>query len=114
MLLEWLEFTQEQCPELATLEHNVYNELLRAFYAVAQLRTHHSRASVPSVQDLFQLETHSWLLDYYQVHIWMVELHFATGTDAAEETRLLSHIQEFAALHSMPFFERVARRIGVA
>ncbi|OGX85275.1 hypothetical protein BEN48_14825 [Hymenobacter glacialis] len=113
LLLEWLEFTQAQCPELATLEHNVYNELLRAFYAVAQLRTHRSRASVPSVRGLFQFETHSWLLDYYQVHIWLVELHFAAGTDATEETRLRSHIKGFAVLYGMPFFERVARSVGV-
>ncbi len=112
LLLEWLEFTQAQCPELATLEHNVYNELLRAFYAVAQLRTQRSSASVPSVQGLFQLETHSWLLDYYQVHIWLVELHFAIGTSSAETIRLLARIQEFAALHQMPFFERVAQRVA--
>ena len=35
----WLEFTQVEFPELATLESNVYNELLRAFGGVARLRT---------------------------------------------------------------------------
>ena len=110
-LLEWLEFTQAAFPELASLEHNVFNELLRAFYAVAQLRAHQNPASAGGVQSLFQLETHSWLLDYYQVHIWLVELHFASGTSSTETVQLLKHIQEFAAHHRMPFFERVAHQI---
>ncbi len=69
-------------------------------------------AGAPHLHSLFNLETNSWLLDYFQVHIWLVELHFAAGTDAAEETRLRSHIKEFAELYHMPFFERVAGGIG--
>ncbi|GAC1369992.1 MAG: hypothetical protein NVS3B25_15700 [Hymenobacter sp.] len=111
-LLQWLELTEEAFPELASLEANVYNELLRAFRAVAKLRTGRATAGALRLQSLFNLETHSWLLDYYQVHTWLVELHFAAGTDAAETLRLQTHVQEFAAQHRMPFFERVARSIS--
>ena len=111
-LLDWLAFTNREFPELAWLEDNVFDQLLRAFRAVGELRTGLISARAPHLHSLFNLETNSWLLDYFQVHIWLVELHFAAGTDAAEETRLRSHIQEFAALHHMPFFERVAGQIG--
>ncbi|MBD2724218.1 hypothetical protein [Hymenobacter armeniacus] len=111
-LLDWLAFTNQEFPELAWLETNVFDQLLRAFRAVAELRTGLISARAPHLHSLFNLETNSWLLDYFQVHIWLVELHFAIGNDAAEETRLRSHIQEFAALHRMPFFETVAERIG--
>ena len=46
----------------------------------------HQRRGQLHLHSLFELETHSWLLDYFQVHIWLVELHFAAGTNAAEET----------------------------
>ncbi|MBJ6110024.1 hypothetical protein JAO73_13460 [Hymenobacter sp. BT523] len=111
-LLDWLAFTNQEFPELAWLETNVFDQLLRAFRAVAELRTGLISASAPHLHSLFNLETNSWLLDYFQVHIWLVELHFAIGNDAAEETRLRSHIQEFAAQYRMPFFETVAERIG--
>lgn len=111
-LLDWLTFTNREFPDLAWLETNVFDQLLRAFQAVAELRTGLISARAPHLHTLFNLETNSWLLDYFQVHIWLVELHFAAGTDAAEETRLRSHITEFAALHGMPFFERVAEGIG--
>ncbi|WP_426059665.1 hypothetical protein [Hymenobacter sp. B1770] len=110
-LLEWLEFTQLEFPQLATLEQNVFNELLRAFRAVAELNTGHSRPGSVGMHSLFQIESHSWLLDYYQVHIWLVELHLADKTDAAEITRLQNKVEEFSALHSMSFFNRVARQI---
>ncbi len=113
-LFDWLSLTNRAFPELPWLETNVFDQLLRAFQAVAELRTGLISARAPHLHSLFNLETNSWLLDYFQVHIWLVELHFAVGTDAAEETRLRSHIQEFAALHRMPFFEEVARCIGVA
>ncbi|SFQ74274.1 hypothetical protein [Hymenobacter arizonensis] len=111
-LLEWLEFTQLQFPELATLEQNVYNELLRAFRAVAELRTGHARSGNMGMHLLFQLESHSWLLDYYQVHIWLVELHLADKTDITEIARLQNKVLEFSALHRMPFFNRVAQQIA--
>ena len=38
-LLDWVEFTENEFPELAYLEQNVFNELLRAFAVVALLRT---------------------------------------------------------------------------
>ncbi|WP_460609033.1 hypothetical protein [Hymenobacter terrigena] len=113
-LLDWLALTNREYPELPWLETNVFDQLLRAFQAVAELRTGLISARAPHLHTLFNLETNSWLLDYFQVHIWLVELHFAVGTDAAEETRLRSHIKEFAALYNMPFFERVAEGISAA
>jgi hypothetical protein len=111
-LLDWLAFTNREFPELAWLETNVFDQLMRAFQAVAELRTGLISARAPHLHSLFNLETNSWLLDYFQVHIWLVELHFAADTNAAEETRLRSHIREFAGLYRMPFFERVAAGIG--
>jgi hypothetical protein len=111
-LLDWLALTNRAFPELPWLETNVFDQLMRAFQAVAELRTGLISARAPHLHLLFNLETNSWLLDYFQVHIWLVELHFAAGTNTTEETRLRSHIKEFAALHGMPFFEEVARRIG--
>ena len=108
-LLDWLDFTHAEFPELASLEHNVYNELLRAFYAVAELRTGRAPADTLRMHSLFQLETHSWLLDYYQVHMLLAELHFAA--DAATAAKLQVQIQEFAYQYRMPFFARVAGRI---
>ncbi|MCC3152893.1 hypothetical protein Q3A66_07790 [Hymenobacter sp. BT770] len=110
-LLEWLDFTQAELPELAHLEANVYNELLRAFRAVAEFRTGRAPAGATSIQSLFHLESHIWLLDYYQVHTWLVELHLAAGPAAPEVPQLLKEVKEFAELHRMPFFERVAQRI---
>ncbi|GAB3334491.1 hypothetical protein GCM10027511_43500 [Hymenobacter humi] len=111
-LLAWLEFTAAEFPELATLEHNVYNELLRAYRAVALLRTGRDTPGFVRSAFLFSLETHTWLLDYYQVHIWLVELHFAlvAGDSAAVEV-LQNQISDFAASHRMPFFKRVAQSI---
>ena len=110
-LAEWVEFTQASFPELATQEHNVYNELLRAFYSVARLRTGTPATWQSGIHSLFQLETSSWLLDYYQVHIWLAELHFAVGTDAPAAARLGQQVQDFAAQYRMPFFARVAQQI---
>ncbi len=114
ILLEWLELTEAQFPELATLEQNVYNELLRAFLAVALFRTGRVLADNLTAHLLFRLETHSWLLDYYQVHIGLVELHMAVmgEADAAELARLRDQIVEFAACHRMPFFNRLAGRMA--
>ncbi|WP_216688232.1 hypothetical protein [Hymenobacter siberiensis] len=110
-LLDWLTLTNREFPKLPWLETNVFDQLLRAFLAVAELRTGLISARAPHLHSLFNLETNSWLLDYFQVHIWLVELHFAADTNAAEATRLRSHIKDFTALHGMPFFEEVARRI---
>ena len=113
-LLEWLEFTETAFPELASLDHNVYNELLRGFRAVALLRTGGIPVSQLNTSLLFQLETHSWLLDYYQVHMRLVELHIAAvgGATALEVEQLQSQVAEFAARHRMPFFERMAVNIA--
>ena len=114
VLLEWLELTGVEFPELATLEQNVYNELLRAFLAVALLRTGHVLVDNLKAHLLFRLETHSWLLDYYQVHIGLVELHMAVmgEADVAELDRLRDQIAKFATRHRMPFFNRLASRIA--
>jgi hypothetical protein len=112
-LWEWLEFTATSFPELATLEHNVYNELLRAFRAVARQYT--GLPPIPEsnhrLQQLFKLETHDWLLDYYQAHFYLVELHLAAATDAPAIDKLQSQLAEFAQLHRMPFFTRISRHI---
>ena len=112
-LLEWLEFTQADFPELAGLDYNVYNELLRAFYAVVSLRTGRALVSNINISLFFQLDTHSWLLDYCQVHMGLVKLHIAivAGADMPEVDRLRSQVAEFAARYRMPFSARLAGRI---
>ena len=108
----WLEFTWAEFPELATLEANVYNELLRAFAAVARLRTGRPANPALPAHSLKELESHSWLLDYYQVHIALVELHLATlAGHTAEAGRLRAQIADFADVHQFPFFNRLAQRI---
>ncbi|WBA40795.1 hypothetical protein [Hymenobacter canadensis] len=108
----WLEYTALAFPELATLEHNVYNELLRAFQAVARLRTQPTESAVAYAPAVFRPEESGWLLDYYQVHLWLVQLHFAAAADTSETERLLALVQQFAVRHGMPFFERAARQIA--
>lgn len=112
-LLEWLELTEAAFPELTGLDHNVYNELLRAFRAVALLRTGRLLVRALNTNLLFQLETHGWLLDYYQVHLRLVDLHMAVmaGADAFEVDRLRSQVAEFASRYRMPFFNRLAGQI---
>ena len=113
-LLDWLEFTEAEFPELAGLDHNVYNELLRAFYAVALLRTGRALVSGLNTSRLLKMETHSWLLDYYQVHMGLVELHIAimSGANMPEVDRLRCRVAAFAARHRMPFFARLAGAIA--
>ena len=106
-LLSWLDFMQSEFPELAHLEHNVFNELLRGFDAVARLRTGHADTAAPELAALFDMDTHSWLLDYYQVYVWLIGLHFAPSGSAAS-FHLHQQIQEFARLHRVPFFQRAA------
>ena len=110
-LREWLAFTQAAFPELATLEHNLYNTLLRAFGQVAA-----GTADAPSGgsgMSGLELETHTWLLDYYQVHLWLAELHLAVAAaDVTAVAALQERIYEFAAARRMPFFQRVAARIA--
>lgn len=109
----WLEFTQAEFPELAALEPNVYNELLRAFAAVARRRTGRPAAPPQVPQQLFQLESHSWLLDYYQVHMALAELHLAAlAGDAAQAAQLRAQVAAFAETHQFPFFNQVA--LGIA
>ena len=108
----WLESTRDEFPELATLELNVYNELLRAFDTVARLRT--GRPAVPGLptHSLWQLESHNWLLDYYQVHMALVGLHVATLAGEAEQAaQLRAQVGDFAAKHHFPFFNRLAQQI---
>ncbi|GAA4020615.1 hypothetical protein GCM10022409_00090 [Hymenobacter glaciei] len=109
----WLDFTQAEFPELATLEANVYNELLRGFAAVAQLRTGRPSDHALPAHSLFQLESHSWLLDYYQVHIALVELHLAAlAGEAAQVIRLRTEVASFSETHHFPFFSQVAQGIA--
>ncbi len=108
-LRAWVEQTRADFPELAHLEHNVYAELLHAFGAVADRRT--GRPAVPPtrLRALFELDTHSWLLDYYQVHLWLVELHFAPDTASQQSLRDL--ISTFTDQHGMPWFRTLADRL---
>ena len=109
----WLEFTQAEFPELATLEPNVYNELLRAFGSVARLRTGRPTPLAPAAHGLYQLESHSWLLDYYQVHITLVRLHIAAlAGEAAQVAQLRAQVADFAGAHGFPFFNKVAQNIA--
>ncbi|GAA4357554.1 hypothetical protein GCM10023185_22370 [Hymenobacter saemangeumensis] len=112
-LRDWLDITDAEFPELALLEENVFNELMRAFRAVAELRTEGATPSAtpPTGQVLFGLDTHSWLLDYYQVHFWLAQLHFA-APGSHEAAQLRGQVQEFAAWHGMPFYTQVARRVS--
>ena len=114
-LAEWVAETNAAFPELATLELNVYNELLRAFLAVARLRTGHPLPAATPAQThlLAHLETHHWLLDYYQVHIDLVNLHLAAAAaDAPAATQLRQRVADYAATHQAPFFQRVAERVA--
>ena len=115
-LTAWIDDTNAAFPELATLELNVYNELLRAFLAVARLRTGQLAPVFAPTQThlLAHLETHNWLLDYYQVHIDLVNLHLATiAADASAATRLHQQVAKYAATYQMPFFVRVAERAAL-
>ena len=109
----WLAFTAAEFPELATLGPNVYNELLRAFAVVARLRTGRPAAPVLPAPARQQLDSHSWLLDYYRVHAALVQLHVAAcAGEAASVEQLRNEIADFAAAHRFPFFNRVAQAIG--
>ena len=113
-LVHWINETNAAFPELANLELNVYNELLRAFLAVARLRTGCpvSAHQPTQVHLLAHLETHNWLLDYYQVHIDLVDLHLAAlAANAPAATRLHQRVAQYAATHQAPFFRRVAGRV---
>ena len=81
-LLTWFDYTQTAFPELKALEHNVYNELLRTFRAVASLRATPHAPAPPPAAPLSQ-ETHGWLLDYYQIHQHLANLHFAVVSGAS-------------------------------
>jgi len=106
-LLAWLADTSLAFPELAALEGNVYNELLRTFHAVALARTGHPIARLPDWQALFAPETHSWLLDYYQVHFMLADLHIA-ATQGQPLAPWQARVNDFADAHGMPFYRLVA------
>ena len=112
-LYHWLEFTQSEFPELATLAPNVFNELLRAFAVVARLRTGRPAGPASALHALAQVESHSWLLDYYQVHLALAELHLAAlAGDSAQIAQLQARINDFATTHGFPFFGQLAQRIA--
>ena len=112
-LLDWLELTYASFPELQQLEQNVYNELLRTFQTVALLRC--GRPALPPhplpAQNLFTLDTHTWLLDYFGVHIWLAELYCASP-GSAYAAQMLAHIDAFAERHRMSFFAQAARQLA--
>jgi hypothetical protein len=113
-LAGWIDDTNAAFPELAALELNVYNELLRAFRTVARLRIGQPASALAPVQThlLAQLETHHWLLDYYQVHFALVDLHLAAlSADAPAVARLQQRVADYASVHQAPFFRRVAERV---
>ena len=113
-LAEWIAETNAAFPELAALELNVYNELLRAFLVVARLRIGQPSPIFALTQTylLAQLEPHNWLLDYYRVHIDLVDLHLAMmRADAGAATQLHRRIAQYAATHQAPFFQRVAEKV---
>lgn len=107
-LLDWLADTRLAFPKLTTLEGNVYNELLRTFHTVALARTGHPTAQLPDWQALFTPETHSWLLDYYQVHFMLADLHIA-ATQGQPLEPWQARVNDFADAHQMPFYRHVAQ-----
>jgi|GEM_PF-2460512 len=109
-LLAWLDFTAASFPELADLEPNVYNELLRGFRAVALLHTDNQAVLNPGLFQQLNAEAHAWLLDYYQVHGWLIELHFAAAQPLAAN-ELSARIETFAVVHQMSFFRHRATQI---
>ena len=109
---DWVAATRAEVPAVAALENNVYSELLYAFEAVAAHRTGRTVHRPTRLRALFMLDTHSWLLDYYQVHLWLVELHFAAT--AAEQQELRGYIDTFAQQHGMPFFRQLAGQVPPA
>ena len=109
---DWVAATWAEVPAAARLETNVYTELLYAFEAVAARRSGRPVRRPTRLRALFLLDTHSWLLDYYQVHLWLVELHFATTK--AEQLELRGYISTFARQHRMPFFGQLANQIPPA
>jgi hypothetical protein len=116
-LAGWVADTYAAFPELHALEANVYNELLRAFGALARYRTGQLAAVPPPnpAARLTQLETHGWLLDYYQVHFDLLDLHRAVLTaDAAAAARLHERVAAHAGAHYQPFFRSVAQRVLAA
>ena len=118
LLVQWVTETNEAFPELATLELNIYNELLRAFLVVARLRTGQSHATAggpTNVHLLAHLETHNWLLDYYQVHIDLVGLHLAAvAANSFEVAQFKSKIDQYATSRHMPFFQRIAQLVKLS
>lgn len=113
-LAEWIDETNAAFPELASLELNVYNELLRGFRVVAGQRTGQPVVTVTPAQAslLSQLETHHWLLDYYQVHFELIALHLAAlAADAVAMAQARQRVAEYAEVHQTPFFRRVAERV---
>ncbi|OWP63885.1 hypothetical protein CDA63_06640 [Hymenobacter amundsenii] len=105
----WVELIWADYPEVAHLEHNVYAELLHAFGAVANQRLGLPAVAPTRLRGLFALDSHSWLLDYYRVHFWLAELHFAT--EATKQQQLQELISTFAHEHGMPLFRTLANQL---
>lgn len=116
-LSRWVGLTKDY---LARMDYsprqNVFCELLEAFEAVALLRT----GQVEQAEAVFQglrpstdEDDNKWLWDYYQIHWWLSELHFASARlDVRRQQELRMAIARFARQKRMLFFERLSATIG--
>ena len=116
-LTHWLTTTDEFLQRVAyQQQNNVFREVLEAFRAVVLLRN----GSLADATQLYQqlkpstaVAENRWLWDYYQVYLWLTDLHFAvaTGNSQAEHASAQLQIDDFALKRKMPFFSQVARTI---
>lgn len=116
-LTHWLTTTDEFLQRVAYQQsNNVFREVLEAFRAVAQLHN----GAVDEATQLYQqlkpstaVADNRWLWDYYQVYLWLTELHFAVAAQnsRADNASVQLQIDAFAQERKMPFFSQVARTI---
>ena len=116
-LTHWLTTTDEFLQRVAYQQNNnVFREVLEAFRAVAKLRS----GAVAEATRLYQqlkpstaVADNRWLWDYYQVYLWLTDLHFAVATENSrvDNAPVQSQIDDFAQKRNMPFFSQVARTI---
>lgn len=116
-LNQWLDTTDAFLERVAYCrEPNVFREVLDAFRSVALLRTGAPAEARHLYQDLspsVAVADNRWLWDYYQVYLWLTDLHFEAGAEGSQAKRASAHaaIEAFAQERNMPFFRTVARHI---
>lgn len=116
-LTQWLATTDELLGRVAyQSKNNVFREVLEAFRAVAYLYNGAPAEAMPYYQALKPSVTvadNRWLWDYYQVYLWLTDLHFAAKSDGLSPNLTAAHhrIELFAQERNMPFFRNVACRI---